>query len=144
MRIAREINPTRGNSNCVDCAIALDWTIAGHPMTAPNSGMKSGEKLAAAFGRTPKDFVGFASIADLLQYVVDNGVEQGIVLAIERRPGDTEAASGHPFNIVCDGRVPIMIDAQSGGIMTARTLHDDPIWNQFFLLRTDDFHSAPH
>ena len=40
--------------------------------------------------------------------------------------------------------VPIMIDAQSGGIMTARTLHDDPIWNQFFLLRTDDFHSAPH
>jgi hypothetical protein len=141
MRLARGINPMHGNSNCVDCAIALDHTLVGHPMTAPNSGMKSGEKLAAAYGRTSEDFVGFGSIIDLLQYVVENGVRQGIILAIERRPESAEAMSGHPFNVVCDGRQPIMIDAQSGMITTGRTLYNEPVWNQFFLLRTDDFHA---
>jgi hypothetical protein len=145
MRIARSINTEHGNNNCVDCSIAFDHAIAGVPMTAPNSGMKSGDKLAAAYGVTSKAFEEFSTASELVASFHQRGLTQGIIMAVQRRPHPQlpdmrEVVSGHVVNIVSDGRQPIVIDAQAGMPLTPRFLDDDPVWDGFFLLATDQFH----
>jgi hypothetical protein len=145
MRIAREINVSGGLDNCVDVAIAFDHSIAGHRMQAPNSGKKSGEKIAAAYGVTTRDFIEFQTAHELLDHVVANSLTQGIVMAVTRRahpdlPNVRQVVDGHVLNVVRDGRQAFFFDAQAGMPQTARIMDSDPLWDGFFLLPTDLFH----
>src|SRR5260221_2035177 len=93
------INPTGSATNCVNCALALDSTLAGSPEIAEPSGLTS----VSLSGFTP------ASIESIEQQLLDAGPgAKGIVLG-------TNGEVGHAFNAVNYNGVVYFLDGQAGG-----------------------------
>jgi hypothetical protein len=113
-------------TNCANCALATDATLAGRPACALPGGATSIRVLEAHYGRSFAHAASPASIARILERAGPGA--RGIVFAARgpRRPG-------HLYNAVnLDGTVRF-VDGQRGGPAVV----DGEGYVAFFLLRTD-------
>jgi hypothetical protein len=103
----RNVNPLGSGTNCVNCAIATDATLAGHPASALASGPASIRVLEAAYGR---QFVHVSSQSAIEAQLSSAGPgARGIVFG-SRGPGQV----GHVFNAVNQRGVVRFLDGQTG------------------------------
>jgi filamentous hemagglutinin len=111
-------------TNCANCAIATDATLAGRPASALPGEVTTAGDVAAAYGRSWR---GPGSIDQLTGHLQAAGPgARGIILG-ERGPGEV----GHFFNGVNQGGTVRLLDGQVGG--RAETTG----YTRFWLLRTD-------
>ncbi len=106
----RNVNPTRGTQNCVNCSIATDATLARHPASALPGNPKSIRFLEKEFGGTFNPVSGQIEIGSTLSRS-GNGA-RGIVFGQSRTPGN----SGHVFNAVNQNGTIRFLDGQTGGL----------------------------
>jgi len=101
---ARLINPRNGSANCVNCATAMDATLAGNPASA----LLSESKLISVLG---SNWVSVAGQADVEATLLNAGNgARGIVYG-----ADSAGGVGHVWNAVNQGGTINFIDAQIGG-----------------------------
>lgn len=121
----RNVNLIKGTTNCVNCAIATDATLAGRPASALNSGPTVLPVLESLYGRS---FVGRSTIEGVSGTMSEAGHgARGIVF------GDRGAGKvGHVFNVVNQSGAVRYLDGQSGkeavteGYKAYRLLRTDP------------------
>jgi len=102
----RRINPTPSKTNCVNCAIATDAMLAGHPASALPGGPNSIAVLEQIFGAK---FVGIADLGEVVQILLAAGSgSRGIVY------GSRSGGTGHVFNAVNQHGVIRFLDGQTG------------------------------
>jgi filamentous hemagglutinin len=106
----RNVNPTRGTQNCVNCAIATDATLARHAASALPGNPTSIRVLEREFGGTFRPVSGPLEIGSSLSRS-GNGA-RGIVFGESLLPG----RPGHVFNAVNQGGTIRFLDGQSGGL----------------------------
>jgi hypothetical protein len=100
----RNVNPLRGNTNCVNCAAATDATLAGRPASA----LLSGPKPISALGKNWVPVSGPAQIGDILTNS-GNG-SRGIVYG-----ASPNGNVGHVWNVINKNGDIQYVDGQSGG-----------------------------
>jgi filamentous hemagglutinin len=89
----RNVNPTGSTMNCVNCAIATDATLRGHPASALPGEVTPVSVLEKIFG---SKFVSVAGRDDIVSVMMLTGPgAQGIVYVRA-----AEAKVGHVFNVV--------------------------------------------
>jgi len=102
----RDVNPTGSGTNCVNCVVATDATLAGRPASALPSGAQPISALQDVFGGTFKPVAGQAEITALL---TDAGAgARGVVF------GSRGSDVGHVFNAVNQGGTVRFLDGQTG------------------------------
>ncbi|WP_211466517.1 two-partner secretion domain-containing protein [Collimonas silvisoli] len=105
----RNVNPTGGDNNCVNCAIATDATLRGNPASAL-PGIPTGiSVLESQFGSTFKPATAGTIDQSLLQQ--GNGAT-GIVYGFP----PVGSTVGHVFNVVNQNGVIRYLDGQSGTV----------------------------
>jgi filamentous hemagglutinin len=105
----RNVNPTGGTMNCVNCAIASDATLAGNAASAMPGGVSSIRVLENTFGGTFQPVSGEMQIGSILSQS-GNG-SRGIVFGESLTPG----APGHVFNVLNNNGTIQFLDGQIGG-----------------------------
>jgi RHS repeat-associated protein len=105
----RNINPTRGMMNCVNCAIAVDATLAGRPASALPGGITKIDTLEKMYGGTFTPVSGPMEIGSFLRQS-GNG-SRGIVFGQSLIPGQP----GHVWNAVNQSGNIRFLDGQTGG-----------------------------
>jgi RHS repeat-associated protein len=104
--LIKNVNPTGGTKNCVNCAAASDASLAGNPASALPGKAVSIKVLEKQFGAT------FVKMAD--KKAIDQAMKaagpgaQGIVFGMRK------GAVGHVFNAVNQGGVVRYVDGQIG------------------------------
>ncbi len=106
----RNVNPTGGGMNCVNCAIAGDATLAGNAASALPGGATSIGVLERTFGGTFQAMSGPMEIGSILSQS-GNGA-RGIVFGESLTAGQP----GHVFNVINQGGTIRFLDAQAGGL----------------------------
>lgn len=101
----RNINAVRGGTNCVNCAIATDATLAGRPASALNSVPQSLSVLEKEFGGK---FTHGLTVDKVKSMVGESG-QRGVVFG-SRGSGQV----GHVFNVVNQKGVVRFLDGQTG------------------------------
>jgi RHS repeat-associated protein len=104
----RNVNPTGGTMNCVNCAIATDATLAGNAASALPGGPTSISALEDTFGGTFQPVSGQMQIGSVLSQS-GNGA-RGIVFG-----GSTSGDVGHVFNALNRNGTIQFLDGQIGG-----------------------------
>ena len=113
----RNVNPLASGTNCVNCAIATDATLAGHPASALASKPTSIKVLEAAYGR---QFVHVSSQSAIEAQLSSAGPgARGIVFG-SRGPGQL----GHVFNAVNQRGVVRFLDGQTGTVASFQGFTD--------------------
>jgi filamentous hemagglutinin len=119
----RGVNPLRSATNCVNCAIATDATLAGRAASALPSGPTSISVLERMFGGR---FVSVSGPGAIESQLLNAGSgTRGIVFG-SRGAGEV----GHVFNAVNQNGVVRFLDGQIGG---AASLEG---YTSFYFLRT--------
>jgi filamentous hemagglutinin len=119
----RYVNPTGATSNCANCAVATDATLAGRPAIALSGGVTNALQLARELGGSWIRTAGPDGISSLM---LDAGEgARGIVF------GGRGADVGHFFNVINQGGVIRFLDGQTGGPANLRAGYEG-----FWLLRT--------
>ncbi|MCG8425510.1 MAG: toxin glutamine deamidase domain-containing protein [Proteobacteria bacterium] len=108
--LATAINPLRGTTNCVNCAVALDATLAGRWAQAVNSRpVKSLSQIPKIFGKTGFD-ASFSSLGGVRTALANAGAgARGVVVGMN-------GSAGHAFNVVNKGGVVRFLDGQGAGV----------------------------
>jgi RHS repeat-associated protein len=107
----RKVNPTGSRTNCVNCAIATDATLAGSPASALPSGPTPIAVLEKMFGGQFTKMSGQAAVeAELLKA----GPGARAIVFGSRGPGQV----GHVFNVVNQGGTIRFLDGQTGKAAT--------------------------
>ena len=106
----RNVNPTGGGMNCVNCAIAGDATLAGNAASALPGGATSIGVLERTFGGTFQPVSGQMQIGSILSQSGTGA--RGIVYGQSLIPG----RPGHVFNAINQGGTIRFLDAQAGGL----------------------------
>jgi len=104
----RNVNPTGGGMNCVNCSIASDATLAGNAASALPGGASSISVLERTFGGSFQPVSGQMQIGSILSQS-GNGA-RGIVFG-ESLSGDV----GHVFNAINKNGSIQFLDGQIGG-----------------------------
>jgi hypothetical protein len=120
----RDVNPTGGKLNCVNCAVATDSTLAGAPASALPGGVSDVGNRERFYGRSFKPVSGQGEIGQMLSYAGPGA--RGIVF------GGRAASYGHVFNGVNQGGTIRFLDGQSGGLANWEDGFD-----RFFFMRTN-------
>jgi filamentous hemagglutinin len=103
------INATRGTTNCVNCAVALDATLGGSQASALGGSAVPLAQVPGIFGAT--GFTRFSSATGIQSQLGTAGHgARGVVVGL-RGPG----GAAHAFNAVNQGGVVSFLDAQVGG-----------------------------
>ncbi|NUF13660.1 hypothetical protein HUN21_17705 [Acinetobacter oleivorans] len=105
----RDVNPLRGTNNCVNCAVATDYTLAGRPTSALLSRPTSIAYLERLYGRRFSYPVRNISIIEGRMEQAGNGA-RGIVFGFRG-----EDSVGHVFNVVNQNGTVRFLDGQTGG-----------------------------
>jgi filamentous hemagglutinin len=122
----RDINKVGGKTNCANCAIATDSTLAGSPASALDSSSTKVRDVSKFYGGKP--FVATTGPKGIETIMTQAGPgSRGIVFGY-RGP----SADGHFFNVVNQGGTVRFLDGQSG---KAANLGDGFI--DFYLMRTN-------
>lgn len=106
------VNPSGGNYNCVNCAIATDATLGGVPKIAENGGRLSNSQVTALlqklYGATVDIFANRTTSGQIVDQLTTAGPgARGIVL------GDNLVTlSGHAFNAINYQGTVFFIDGQ--------------------------------
>jgi len=104
----RNVNPTGSGTNCVNCVVAPDATLAGRPASALPSGPQPISVLEDVFGGTFKPVAGQSEITALM---TDAGARaRGVVF------GSRGSEVGRVFNVVNQGGTVRFLDGQTGGV----------------------------
>ena len=119
----RTINPTRGGSNCVNCVIATDATLAGHAASALPGGPTPIRVLERLFGARFSAHGNIDDVAAAMSFA-GNGA-RGIVFGSRGRD------VGHVFNVVNQKGTVRFLDGQTGRAATFDG------YDSFKLLRTN-------
>jgi RHS repeat-associated protein len=119
----RNVNPTRSATNCVNCAIATDATLAGRPASALQAGPTSIGVLEKMFGGQFTRVTGPRAIESQLLNAGPGA--RGIVFG-SRGAGEV----GHVFNAVNQNGVIRFLDGQAGGVASFDG------YRELFFLRT--------
>jgi hypothetical protein len=102
----RRINPGQSKTNCVNCAIATDAMLAGHPASALPGGPHRIAILEQIFGAK---FSAAGALGEVVQALLVAGSgSRGIVY------GCRGAGVGHVFNAVNQNGVVRFLDGQTG------------------------------
>jgi RHS repeat-associated protein len=102
---ASDVNPTGSLGNCVNCAIAGDATLAGHPAVAMPGGATPIHTLETTFGARFVAMSGRQAIESRLSALGPGA--RGIVYA-------SRGGTGHVFNVVNQRGTVRFIDFQRG------------------------------
>jgi len=105
----RNVNPLRSATNCVNCAVATDATLAGHPASALASGPTSIRVLEATYGG---QFVRVSSQSAIEAQLLSAGPGARGISFGSRGPGQV----GHVFNGINQGGVVRFLDGQTGTV----------------------------
>jgi hypothetical protein len=119
----RNVNPLRSLTNCVNCAIATDATLAGRAASALPSGATQIALLESFFGGQFTRVSGQSAIEALMLGAGPGA--RGIVFG-SRGAGEV----GHVFNAVNQGGTIRFLDGQIGGAASFQG------FTEFFFLRT--------
>jgi hypothetical protein len=107
------INPNGYTSNCINCAIAVDRTLAGFPETVPESNTpRSIFDLENIYGGSFRDISTPTEIISQLHQAGSGS--RGIVYG--ERP--FSGFDGHVFNVVNNEGNVIFIDGQTDSVVT--------------------------
>ena len=102
----RRINPGLSKTNCVNCAIATDAMLAGHPASALPRGPHSLAVLEQIFGAK---FSGVGDLGEVVNVLSAAGSgSRGIVY------GSRSGGVGHVFNAVNQHGIVRFLDGQTG------------------------------
>jgi hypothetical protein len=101
---ARAVNPLGGTTNCVNCATAMDATLAGNPASA----LLGSPQPISVLGSDWVSVTGQAHVESLLQEAGPGA--RGIVFG-----ADPAGDVGHVWNAVNQRGAVNFIDAQAGG-----------------------------
>ena len=123
------VNPTGTTTNCAQCAIALDATLAGRPASALPKAETWPWEVAQEYGRNFVMTTGPADIRAIAQGWGPGG--RGIIFA-ERAAGD---ANGHFFNVVNQNGVILFLEGQGSGIQVIPNAYDH-FYDVFSLMQT--------
>ena len=104
----RNVNPTRGTQNCVNCSIATDATLAGRPASALPGNPTSISVLEKQFGGAFISVSGQSQISTIMSNAGSGA--RGIVFGQSKIPGQP----GHVFNVVNQKGTIRFLDGQSG------------------------------
>ena len=102
----RNVNPTKGTQNCVNCSIATDATLAGRPASALRGSRTSVSVLEKQFGGTFRVVSGRSEIESIVSSAGSG--TRGIVFGAR---GDR---TGHVFNVVNQKGTVRFLDGQTG------------------------------
>ena len=120
----RNVNPTRGRRNCVNCAVATDATLAGRPASALPGDVTSISALEKHFGGSFRAVAGRSEIESIVSGFGPGS--RGIVFGARgERPG-------HVFNVVNQNGTVRFLDGQTG-----KTADFDDGFTSFQFLRTN-------
>lgn len=119
----RNVNPTNGKQNCVNCAIATDATLAGRPTSALPGKPTKITVLEKYFGRKFRPVHGQAQITNAMTKAGPGA--RGIVF------GGRKGGVGHVFNVVNQKGTVRYLDGQTGKSATFDG------FSHFGLLRTN-------
>jgi filamentous hemagglutinin len=120
----RDVNPTGGTLNCVNCAVATDATLGGAPASALPGGVSDVGQLEQLYGDSFKAVGGQEDVEQMLSEAGPGS--RGIVY------GSRADTYGHVFNGVNqDGEIRFL-DGQSGGVADWGDGFDS-----FYFLRTN-------
>jgi len=128
----RNVNPTSGAMNCLNCAVATDATLAGRPASALGGGPYSPRILHWNY---PVDSVDQAFSSPMTSGTIIQQLDaagsgaRGIVVG-SRGIGQI----GHAFNAVNRGGIVFLVDGQTGGIHPLSYLNN---FVRFWFLRTN-------
>lgn len=104
----RNVNPTGGGVNCVNCAIAAEYTLRGAPASAlPTSGPLPISLITKEFGGSFAPVSGSMQIGSLLSRSGEGA--SGVVFG-------RGAGMNHVWNVVNQGGNIRFLDAQAGGL----------------------------
>jgi hypothetical protein len=102
----RRINPGQSKTNCVNCAIATDAMLAGHPASALPGGPHSIAVLEQIFGAK---FSVAGDLGEVINVLSAAGSgSRGIVY------GSRSEGVGHVFNAVNQNGLVFFLDGQTG------------------------------
>ena len=102
----RNVNPTGGRMNCVNCAVATDATLAGRPASALPGGATPISILEAQYGGRFSQSMSPAQISEAMS-AAGNGA-RGIVF------GSRGKDVGHVFNVTNQNGTVRYLDGQTG------------------------------
>ena len=102
----RNVNPTKGKQNCVNCSIATDSTLGGRPASALSGKPTSIKELELHFGGKFGRSVSKSDIETTLLEIGDGA--RGIIF------GSRGNQVGHVFNVVNQKGVIRFLDGQTG------------------------------
>ena len=105
----RNVNPTKGKMNCVNCVIATDATLSGRPASALPSNAQSLQVLVEALGGSGFKSVSSQAAIEAQLTAAGNG-SRGVVF-LWNGPGSV----GHVFNAVNQSGTVRFLDGQTGG-----------------------------
>ena len=106
----KHVNPSKSNSNCVNCALATDATLAGRAASALPGRPISPNKLITD-GYFDGKFVRVSGIEDIRKRMERAGSgSRGIVLGV-RDPG-----INHVFNVINERGVVNFLDVQTDSV----------------------------
>jgi RHS repeat-associated protein len=104
----RGVNPTGSNLNCVNCAIATEYTLRGSPATAlPSTGPLAVSRITNEFGGRFSPVSGPMQIGSILSESGEGA--SGIVFG-------QGTNSNHVWNVVNQGGIIRFLDGQTGGL----------------------------
>lgn len=121
----RNVNPLRGTTNCLNCAVATDATLAGRPASALLSTPQPAAVLEKMFNSKFVPVAGQAEVETLLRAAGPGA--RGIIWG-DRGPGKI----GHVFNTLNQRGTIRFLDGQIGGQATFAGKG----YVRFFFLRT--------
>ncbi|HYG83051.1 MAG TPA: RHS repeat-associated core domain-containing protein, partial [Pyrinomonadaceae bacterium] len=104
----RNVNPTRGTRNCVNCAVATDATLAGRPASALPGNVTPISELERIYNG---QFRPMSSATEIEQTLINSGPGSRGIIFGARGPGQY----GHVFNGVNQNGVVRFLDGQLGG-----------------------------
>lgn len=104
----RNVNPTGGLDNCLNCAFALDATLAGRPTSALPGDVTPLGDLEQKFGKFFLPVSGQEEITAIMSRFGNNSRGMVYGASLTRSPG-------HVFNVINKGGVIQFLDGQSGG-----------------------------
>ena len=102
----RNVNPTKGTRNCVNCSIATDSTLAGRPASALSGNPTSIKVLEDFYGSKFGSIISRSGIEDSL--LKDGSGSRGIVF------GSRGNQVGHVFNVINQNGIIRFLDGQTG------------------------------
>lgn len=119
----RNVNPTKGTQNCVNCSIATDATLAGRSASALPGKPTNIGVLEKSFGAKFGPATSISGIENTM-LSAGNGA-RGIVF------GSRGSQTGHVFNVVNQNGIIRFLDGQTGKAASFKG------FNNFHLLRTN-------